>query len=62
MITVETLRETTLNINFGINNESQYYKIGTVGGGVLMEWGRVNGGDEGKGIWLMDFIYIYKIE
>jgi hypothetical protein len=23
---------------------------------------RVNGGDEGEGIWLMGFIYIYKIE
>jgi hypothetical protein len=24
--------------------------------------GRVNEGDEGKGMWLMDFIYIYEIE
>jgi hypothetical protein len=24
--------------------------------------GRVNGGDEGEGICLMDFIYIYEIE
>jgi hypothetical protein len=24
--------------------------------------GRVNGRDEGEGIWLMGFIYIYKIE
>jgi hypothetical protein len=23
---------------------------------------RLNGGDEGEGIWLMGFIYIYKIE
>jgi hypothetical protein len=23
---------------------------------------RVNGSDEGEGIWLMDFIYIYEIE
>jgi hypothetical protein len=22
----------------------------------------VNGGDEGEGIWLMDFIYLYKIK
>jgi hypothetical protein len=33
-----------------------------VGGGVLVEWERVNGGDEGEGIWLMGFIYIYEIE
>jgi hypothetical protein len=24
--------------------------------------GRVNGGDEGEGIWLMGFIYIYEIK
>jgi hypothetical protein len=24
--------------------------------------GRVNGEDEGEGIWLMSFIYIYEIE
>jgi hypothetical protein len=24
--------------------------------------GRRNGGDEGEGIWLMDFIYLYEIE
>jgi hypothetical protein len=24
--------------------------------------GRMNGGDEGEGIWLMGFIYIYEIE
>jgi hypothetical protein len=24
--------------------------------------GKVNGGDEGEGIWLVDFIYIYEIE
>jgi hypothetical protein len=30
--------------------------------GVLVgEW-RVNGGDEGEGIWLMFFKYIYEIE
>jgi hypothetical protein len=26
-----------------------------VGGEVLVGWGRVNGGDEGEGIWLMGF-------
>jgi hypothetical protein len=29
---------------------------------VLMEGGRVNGGDEGGELWWMDFIYIYEIE
>jgi hypothetical protein len=24
--------------------------------------GRVNGGDEGEGIWVMDYIYIQEIE
>jgi hypothetical protein len=24
--------------------------------------GRVNGGDEGEGIWLIGFVYIYEIE
>jgi hypothetical protein len=33
-----------------------------VGGeGVLVGWRKVNG-DEGEGIWLMGFIYTYKIE
>jgi hypothetical protein len=45
-----------LSIDFGINNEKQDCKIGTVWGGVLMTG--VNGGDEGEGIWLMGFIYI----
>jgi hypothetical protein len=31
-------------------------------GVVLVGAGRVNEGDEGEGIWLMDFIYLYKIE
>jgi hypothetical protein len=44
-----------LNIDFGIKNEGQDYKIGTVG--VLMGVGRVIG-DEGEGIWLMCFVYI----
>jgi hypothetical protein len=29
---------------------------------VLVREGRVNGGDEGEGIWLMGFIYIHEIE
>jgi hypothetical protein len=30
--------------------------------GVLVEGERVNKGNEGEGIWLMDFIYIYETE
>jgi hypothetical protein len=30
--------------------------------GIYVERRRVNGGDEGEGIWLMDFIYINEIE
>jgi hypothetical protein len=30
-------------------------------GGVLVGWGRVKG-EEGKGIWLKGFVYIYEIE
>jgi hypothetical protein len=44
-----------LNINFGIKNESQDCKIGTVEG-----W-MVNEGDEGEGIWLVYFIYIHEM-
>jgi hypothetical protein len=51
---VRTLPETPLNTDF--NNERQNCKLSTVQGGV------VNGGDEGEGIWLMGFTYIYKIE
>jgi hypothetical protein len=29
---------------------------------VLVGRGRVNEGDEGEGMWLMDFIYIHEIE
>jgi hypothetical protein len=29
---------------------------------VLVGRGRVDGGDESEGIWLMDFVYVYKIE
>jgi hypothetical protein len=38
---------------------SQDYKIGTVCVGGRCMW---EGGDKGEGIWLMDFIYIYKIK
>jgi hypothetical protein len=31
-------------------------------GGRTVGGQRVNKGDEGEGIWLMDFIYLYKIE
>jgi hypothetical protein len=30
--------------------------------GVLLGRGRVNGGDEGEGMWLIGFIYIHEIE
>jgi hypothetical protein len=30
--------------------------------GIFVGWRRVNGGDEGEGIWLMGFIYIYEIK
>jgi hypothetical protein len=33
-----------------------------VGGGLFVRGRRVNEGDEGEGIWLMDFIYLYEIE
>jgi hypothetical protein len=41
-----------LNIDFGINNERQDCKIGTVCVWVLVCRRRGNGGDEGEGIWL----------
>jgi hypothetical protein len=53
--------QTPLNTDFGINNERQDCKTGTVWG-VFVGRGKVNGGDEGEGTWLVDFIYIYKIE
>jgi hypothetical protein len=49
-----------LNINFGIKNKRQDCKISTVWGGTCGR-GRENGGDEGKEIRLIVFIYIYKI-
>jgi hypothetical protein len=51
-----------LNIDFGVKNERQDYKIGIVCLGGTCGRGRVNEGDEGKGIRSMDFIYIYEIE
>jgi hypothetical protein len=50
-----------LNIIFGIKNERQDCKIGSLlgGGGILVEGRRVNGGDEDEGIQLMGFTYIY---
>jgi hypothetical protein len=44
------------------NNERHDCKIGTVWKGYLWEGGRVNRRDEGEGIWLMGFIYVYKTE
>jgi hypothetical protein len=55
-------RETPLNIDFGTKNERQGCKIGTVCMGSTYGRGRGNGGDEGEGIWLMGFIYIYEIK
>jgi hypothetical protein len=31
-------------------------------GGVLVREGRVNGGHESEGVWLMGFIYVYETE
>jgi hypothetical protein len=62
MLTEGVHGETPLNIDLGINSERQDWKIGTVGWGILVGWGRVNGGDEGEGMQLMDFIYLYEIE
>jgi hypothetical protein len=53
--------DTPLNSNLNITNENQDNKIGTVCVGVY-EDGEVNEGDEGEGIWLMDFIHLYVIE
>jgi hypothetical protein len=44
-----------LNIDLEINNERQNYKIDTCGRGKVNK-------DEGEGIWLMDFMYIYETE
>jgi hypothetical protein len=45
-----------LNIDLKINNFYRTVKLVVWGGG------RVTEGNEGEGIWLMDFIYLYKIE
>jgi hypothetical protein len=50
----DTLRN-PLNIDFGIQNERRDCKIGN-------SVGRWVNGDEDDGIWLMGFIYMYKIE
>jgi hypothetical protein len=49
------LLKTPLSVNLEINNERQDCESGTVVGGTCR--GRGNEGDEGEGIWLMDFIY-----
>jgi hypothetical protein len=51
-----------LNINLNINNENQDCTIGTVRGGTISRKGRVNEGDKGDSIGLMNFIYLYEIE
>jgi hypothetical protein len=51
-----------LDIDFGINNERLKCKTGTVYEDVLVGGRRVNEGDEGEGIWLMGFIYLYELE
>jgi hypothetical protein len=50
-----------LNTDLDINNERQDCELGTVWG-ALVGGRRVNEGDGGEGIWLMDFIYLYEIE
>jgi hypothetical protein len=57
----DTLRNLFENIDLGNNNKRQDYKIDTVKG-VLVGGKRVNEGDEGEGIWLVNFIYLYEIE
>jgi hypothetical protein len=52
-----------LNIDFGIKNERQDDKTGTVcGRGGTCGKGAMNAGDEDEAIGLMDFIYIKEIE
>jgi hypothetical protein len=51
---------TPLNLNLDINNERQECKIGTVVG--VLVGGRVNEGDLGEEICLVDFMYLYEIE
>jgi hypothetical protein len=47
-------------IDFGIGNLKHDCKIGTVCVGGTCGRGKVNGGDEGEGIWLMGFIHIFE--
>jgi hypothetical protein len=58
---VRILRESPFNSDFGMNNEKQDHKIGSVVGGTC-ERGRGNGRAEDDRIWLMDFIYKHEIE
>jgi hypothetical protein len=54
-----------INFNLYVRPEKIIHfncKTGTVCGGVLVGWGRVNRGDEGEGTWLMGFIHKYDIE
>jgi hypothetical protein len=53
-----------LNIDFGIENKRQDCKLGTVcvHVGDTCGIGKMNGGDEDEGIWLMGFIYIHELE
>jgi hypothetical protein len=49
-----------LNIDLNINNERQDCKIGADDGRELV--GEVNERHLGEVIWLIDFIYLYKME
>jgi hypothetical protein len=51
-----------VNIDFGNKNERQDCTKRYSAGWVLVREGKVNGGDEGDGIWWRGFIHIYKIE
>jgi hypothetical protein len=48
----ETSQKTPLNIDFGITNERQDCQLDTVCMVDTFGKRRVNGGDEGEGIWL----------
>jgi hypothetical protein len=56
MLTEGIHQETPFNIDFGINNERQYYKTGTVGEGACGRE-RVNGGDEDEN--MVDGLHIH---
>jgi hypothetical protein len=51
-----------LNIDLTIDNERLEYKISLVWGMIQLGGQRVNEGDEGEAIWLIDFVYLYEIE